>query len=354
MGKIDLTTGASSSVSKEGHLSLLNSEEARKARYEAVLKEKHLKEAVAAQEEPAASSVSFQENAHPDTETPKKPVIGGEIKDPVKQNLIATISAQEEEIASLEEELKREKEKNVVSLEKISELNLKINELEKKVIILERPSQLIAEPSKLRPVGKAAPRLAGTTTRPEAAESPKQEPVTAQTKTSTMRSPAVARLPKRNMVAATPVVVEQAEAANDEKETTKDFLHEDKTGDALKEAVMVVHDTTEEPNQKEKSVDEVEVIEKAIEAEPFLPPEKVELTVEEKMDNTTSMVDKAVESSPEPTPIVLDESGSIEYLPKKSNVEKLAGVSSLVEAVFKDPANDPVFLAWSATGKKAA
>lgn len=284
----------------------------------------------------------------PEAEPQKKPLFGGEIKDPVKQSLIATISAQEAQIISLEDELKKEKDQNTISLEKITELKLKISELEKKIIILEKPNQEPAETSKLRPKSKAAPRIVGTI-----AKTPTTTPQIIGTDNSgtkmatAMGVPAISRLPKRN-------TAPEERATNETEMISEDFLHPSKTKDALEEAIKTIHDTNEEPkaNISDESIEEI------IEHEPFLPPDENKTTTEEITTDTSPDIDKTPEETP--TTVSLDEKGNTIEITntQEKKIARLARVTDTVNSIsekwFGQEAANAALFANSATGKKAA
>lgn len=325
MGKIDVTTGVNSSYIKQGHAgSLLNSEEARKARLEAVLKNK---------QEPA-NDPSFS----PDPNLSKQEermTIGGEVKDPKIQNerikkLLAEINDLRLENESLLEE-KDSLSKNLLEISRaLDKAGVKIKDGE---IVETKKTESTSISNALRPSypikNRKVDNVPQTTT-----EITKQDSIRQPT---TLRTSNIVRLPTKksnNETEQKPETQAPTEKPVVEIDDTPihDFLHPNK----FSEAVNAVHNTDDE--------DVVARIDEVIEAEPFLPPE--EPVVEEKPIAETK--------EEEPESITLDQSGNIEVLSKRSNLEKLAAVSDLVNSVFKDAANDPVMLAHSATGKLAA
>ena len=328
MANADVNSGGVSAQNEQNIIAhgLLNTKEAREARYKEILSGKPISYT---NKKPEAKT---DDKTLPETTKTTTKRIGAEVKDPAKQKLIETIEIQNDQISSLEEQIAT----LTLQLNSINTLTDENTSLKKDIISLKKEiadlksikneEGSISTSTKLRPQKKSNYRLAGTTIQ-------KNEAVKVQKNAPKF----FARIPTRT-------------SSTPEKATREDTQENPNTSDHEIDLThprfdKVVNSSIKEDVGLPESPDEIidEVI-KTAEEEPFI--EDTETT-------------QPQESISDEKPISLDDTGKVMEITNARRLDKMGQTTIVVGGIakwFSNNAANAAMFANSATGeiKKAA
>lgn len=332
MANADVNSGGVSAQNEQNIIAhgLLNTKEAREARYKEILSGKTVAYTNKAPE------VKTEEETLPETTKTTTKRIGGEVKDPAKQKLIETIEIQNDQINSLEEQINS----LTTQLNSINALTDENMSLKKDIISLKKEiadlksikneAGPISTSTKLRPQKKSSYRLAGTTIQ-------KNEEVKVQ-KTAPKF---FARIPTRTSSTPEKVTREDTQENPNTSDHEIDLTHprfDEAINSSIKEDVGL-------PESPDEIIDEVI---KTAEEEPFI--EDTE---------TAQPQQQPQESISDEKPISLDNTGKVIEITNARRLDKMGQTTVVVDGIakwFSNNAANAAMFANSATGeiKKAA